>query len=164
MEGARPQSADEPVANDPQAALPVFAVSLTSLTLGTGLRRWRNPGAQFAVEGGGVGPQFSERVSKSDDYRSSIPGNGNLRPETFGRKRRERLIEAAERPAQTESRVDKPRICRVIPYGRKSCQSGATGWWRKGGSKRPPLDATGERISIEGDALRINFTAITNDS
>ena len=60
----------------------------------------------------------------------SIPGNENLRPETFGRKDLRLAAETADWRPQTEFPGAKPRKCRPIPDARKLRQFGATGWWR----------------------------------
>jgi len=50
---------------------------------------------------------------------SSIPGNENLRPETFGRKDLQLALETADRRPQTKIARAKRRKCRAIPHVRK---------------------------------------------
>ena len=60
----------------------------------------------------------------------SIPGNENLRPETFGRTGLQLAPETADWRLQTEFPRAKPRKSRAILDTRKLRQFGATGWWR----------------------------------
>src|SRR5271166_4040847 len=105
----------------------------------------------------------------------SIPGNGNLRPETFGRIRLQLAPETADWRPQTEIVRAKRRKCRAIPDATKLRQFGATGWWSKGDSNCEPLsdafvnfspfedrgDANGDRPE-RADTLR--STGTTTDS
>src|SRR5271166_558755 len=65
-----------------------------------------------------------------DTVANSNLGNGNLRPETFGRTRQELPLRIAGPPTETDPWRGKLRKCRAILWRRKSRRFARTTWWR----------------------------------
>src|SRR6185312_5541973 len=74
-------------------------------------------------------PEWPFEIGRGGNIANSNLGNGNLRPETFGKTRQELPHVDVEGSAETGPWRGKLLKCRAILWRRKSCQDVLTSWW-----------------------------------